>query len=49
MAQAAGEMTDIAHKRVIRAVEMFKTPDMIDIAALDAELVALLGGGALAQ
>jgi len=49
VAQAAGEMTDIAHKRVIRAVEVRKTPDMIDIAALDAELVALLGGGALAQ
>ena len=49
MAQAAGEMTDIAQKRTIRAVEMRKTPDMIDIAALDAELEALLGGGALAQ
>ena len=49
VAQAAGEMTDIAQKRAIRAVEMRKTPDMIDIAALDAELEALLGGGALAQ
>jgi beta-N-acetylhexosaminidase len=49
VAQAAGEMTDIAHKRVIRAAEVRKTPDMIDIAALDAELEALLGGGALAQ
>ena len=49
VAQADGEMTDIAKKRAIRAVEMRKTPDMIDIAALDAEREALLGGGALAQ
>jgi len=49
VAQAAGEMTDIAQKCVICAVEMRKTPDMIDIAALDAKLEALLGGGAFAQ
>lgn len=44
--QAAGEMTDIAQKRAERAVSMRKTPDNIDIAALDAELETLLGGGA---
>ncbi len=49
VAQAAGEMTDIAQKRAIRAVKMRKTPDLIDIATLDAELETLLGGGALAQ
>ena len=42
-------MTDIAQKRAIRAVKMRKTPDLIDIATLDAELETLLGGGALAQ
>ena len=49
VAQAADKMTDIAQKRAICAVEMCKTPDMIDISALDAEREALLGGGALAQ
>ena len=49
VAQADGEMTDIAQKRAIRTVEMRKTSDMIDIAVLDAEREALLGGGALAQ
>jgi beta-N-acetylhexosaminidase len=49
VAQPAGEMSDIAQKRAIRAVKMRKTPDMIDIAVLDAKLKALLSGGALAQ
>ena len=46
VAQAAGEMTDIAQKRAERALQMRKTPDKIDISAYDAELKALLGGGA---
>ena len=49
MAQAADETTDIAQKCVFRGVGMRKIPDMIDIAALDADFEALLGGGALAQ
>jgi beta-N-acetylhexosaminidase len=49
VAQAAAETTDIAKKRMIRAVGMRKTPDMIDIAALDVDFEASLGGGALAQ
>ena len=49
VAQAAGEMTDIAQKRAERALMKRKTPDQIDIAALDAELEALLGGGALSH
>ena len=46
VAQAAGEMTDIAQKRAERALQMRKIPDKIDISAYDAELKALLGGGA---
>ncbi len=46
VAQAAGEMTDIAQKRAERALQMRKTPDKIDISAYDAELKVLLGGGA---
>ena len=46
VAQAAGEMTDIAQKRAERALQMRKTPDKIDISTYDAELKALLGGGA---
>ena len=46
VAKAAGEMTDIAQKRAERALQMRKTPDKIDISAYDAELKALLGGGA---
>jgi beta-N-acetylhexosaminidase len=46
VAQAAGEMTDIAQKRAERVLQMRKTPDKIDISAYDAELKALLGGGA---
>jgi beta-N-acetylhexosaminidase len=49
VAQVDGETTDIAQKRVFRGVGMRKIPDMIDIAALDADFEALLGGGALAQ
>ena len=46
VAEASGEMTDIAQSRALRAIEMRKTPDLIDISAYDAELKALLAGGA---
>lgn len=49
VAQAAGEMTDIAQTRAERAIAMRKTPDQIDISAYDAELKALLSGGALSR
>ncbi len=44
VAEAAGEMTDAAQTRALRALAKRKTPDDIDISALDAQLEALLGG-----
>lgn len=44
VAQAAGEMTDIAQTRAERANVMRKSPDQIDILAYDAELKTLLAG-----
>lgn len=45
VAQAAGEMTDAAQRRALRALSYRQTPDDIDIPALDAQLKALLGEG----
>lgn len=42
VAKAAGEMTPAAMSRANRALAQRKTPDMIDIPALEAELEALL-------
>ncbi len=44
VADAAGEMTTAAQTRALRALDMRKTPDDVDISALDAQLEALLGG-----
>ncbi len=44
VAAAAGEMTEIAQRRALRALSYRQTPDDIDIPALDAQLEALLGG-----
>ncbi len=44
VAEAAGEMTGMAQIRALRALAMRKTPDDVDISALDAQLEALLGG-----
>ena len=44
VAEAAGEMDDAAQRRAEAALMQRKTPDQIDISALDAELEALLGG-----
>ena len=44
VAKAAGEMTPSAQTRAERALSLRKTPDDIDISALDAQLEALLGG-----
>lgn len=44
VADAAGEMTPAAQTRALRALSMRKTPDDVDISALDAQLEALLGG-----
>ena len=43
VAEAAGEMTDAAQIRAMRALAMRKTPDDIDISALSAKLSALTG------
>lgn len=43
VAEAAGEMTDAAQTRAMRALAMRKTPDDIDISALSAKLSALTG------
>lgn len=43
VAQAAGEMTDAAQRRALRALSYRQTPDDIDIPALDAQLKALVG------
>lgn len=45
VAQAAGEMTDAAQRRALRALSYRQTPDDIDISALDAQLDALVGAG----
>lgn len=44
VAEAAGEMTAAAQTRAERALKMRKTPEDIDISALDAQLETLLGG-----
>jgi beta-N-acetylhexosaminidase len=44
VAEAAGEMTAAAQTRAARALAMRKTPQDVDISALDAQLEALLGG-----
>ena len=44
VAEAAGEMTPAAQTRAQRALAMRKTPDDVDIPALESELEALLGG-----
>lgn len=44
VANASGEMSDVAQTRAIRAIAARKTPNEIDISAYDAELKALLGG-----
>jgi len=43
VAQAAGEMTETAQRRALRALSYRQTPDDIDIPALDAQLKALVG------
>jgi len=45
VAAAAGEMTDAAQRRAMRALSYRQTPDDIDIPALDAQLSALVGEG----
>ena len=45
VAYAAGEMTDVAQSRALRALSYRQTPDDIDIPALDAQLEVLLGEG----
>ena len=45
VAHAAGEMSDIARSRALRALSYRQTPDDIDIPALDAQLEVLLGEG----
>ena len=45
VAHSAGEMTDIAQSRALRALSYRQTPDDIDIPALDAQLEVLLGEG----
>ncbi len=44
VAEAAGTMTSAAQIRADRALAMRKTPDAVDIPALERELEALLGG-----
>jgi beta-N-acetylhexosaminidase len=44
VAEAAGEMTDMAQVRAERVVAARQSPDDIDIPALESELEALLGG-----
>ncbi len=46
VAQAAGEMDDLASDRANRALSHRKTPEKIDIAALEAEFETLLNGRA---
>jgi beta-N-acetylhexosaminidase len=45
VAHAAGEMTEQATRRAMRALSYRQTPDDIDIPALDAQLETLLGEG----
>lgn len=44
VAEAAGEMTEAAQVRALRALEMRKTPDDVDISLLERELETLLDG-----
>jgi beta-N-acetylhexosaminidase len=44
VADASGQMSEAAQKRAERALAMRQTPQMVDIAALDAQLEALLNG-----
>ena len=44
VADAAGQMSEVAQKRAERALQARKTPENVDISALDAELEALLDG-----
>lgn len=44
VADAAGEMSDMAQRRARRALSYRRRPDDIDVPALDAQLRALLGG-----
>jgi beta-N-acetylhexosaminidase len=44
VAEAAGEMSDAAQTRADRAIAARKTPDEVDIPALDATLSALMNG-----
>lgn len=44
VAEAAGEMSDLAQARAQAALERRKTPDDVDISALEEELEALLNG-----
>lgn len=44
VAEAAGEMTDVAQIRAERAITARRPPDDIDISALTAKLATLLGG-----
>ncbi|WP_386174518.1 beta-N-acetylhexosaminidase [Sulfitobacter sp. R86518] len=44
VADAAGEMSDAAQTRAVRALAMRRTPDDVDIPALTAKLDRLLGG-----
>jgi beta-N-acetylhexosaminidase len=45
VAHAAGEMSEPAQRRALRALSYRQTPDDIDIPALDAQLRALVGEG----
>ena len=44
VAEASGVMTDAAQLRAERTLAARRTPDLVDIAALDAQLGALLDG-----
>ncbi|WP_306116338.1 MULTISPECIES: beta-N-acetylhexosaminidase [unclassified Roseovarius] len=44
VAEAAGEMDDLAQRRAETALAQRKTPDEVDIPALEAKLGALIGG-----
>lgn len=45
VAEAAGQMSEAAQRRALRALSYRQTPDDIDIPALDAQLNALMGEG----
>jgi beta-N-acetylhexosaminidase len=44
VAEAAGQMTDAAQTRALRALQARRIPNPVDISALDAQLEALLNG-----